>query len=46
MPHTIDIEDLPELDTPVAAYGVQEQREIGGEVCVNIAIAISAINFA
>ncbi|MBC2777113.1 hypothetical protein [Parasphingopyxis marina] len=32
----IDIDELPELETGVAAYGSSEQREVGGEVCIAI----------
>jgi hypothetical protein len=37
----IDIDELPELETAVAAHGSSEQREAGGEICLAVATAIS-----
>ena len=33
---TIDIEDLPELETSVAAHGSSVQEEVGGAQCIAI----------
>lgn len=35
----IAIEELPELETAVAVHGVAEQDEVGGAICINLAIA-------
>lgn len=32
----IDIEELPELETSVAAYGSSVQEEVGGAACIAI----------
>lgn len=39
----IDIDELPELETRIGVHSASEQREIGGEICVNVAVAISLI---
>lgn len=36
--HIIDIDELPELETSVAAHGSSVQQEIGGAQCVAILI--------
>ena len=36
-----DADDLPDLDTVIGVYGAATQREIGGEICINVAVAIS-----
>ena len=37
------VEDLPELDTEVAVSTSMKQQEVGGGVCVGIAVGIAIV---
>lgn len=37
----IDIDDLPELDTPIGIAGSNLRQEVGGSVCFSIAVAVA-----
>lgn len=39
----IAIDDIPELATTVGMKGSMKQKEVGGPMCLSIAIAISLI---
>ena len=40
MKRKIDINAVPELNTGVGLHGSMKQKEVGGPVCLGIAIAI------
>jgi len=40
MKKKIDVRDLPELGTSVGLQGSQKQKEVGGPLCLGIAVAI------
>jgi hypothetical protein len=37
----IRVEDLPELETEVAVSGAVKQQEVGGFLCLSVAIGIA-----
>ncbi len=37
----LNVEELPELDTEVALSGSEKQQEVGGPICLGVAVGIA-----
>jgi hypothetical protein len=37
----MNVEELPELDTPVAISGSVKQQEVGGGICLGVAAGLA-----
>ncbi len=37
----LEVEELPELDTEVGISGSEKQQEVGGPICLGVAVGIA-----